>query len=136
MRRVLRIASLALVVLLALAGALYALSESREVVILHSSAADGAAERSTHLWIVDDGGSAWLRSGGRERGWFRSVVAEPEVEVERNGETKPYHAVVVDEPAQAARVDALMREKYGWIDALILTLEGRPEGVPVRLDPR
>lgn len=135
MRRVLRIASIALVVLLALGGALYALSESREVVILHARGVDGAA-RATHLWVVDDAGRVWLRSGGRKRGWFRSVVAAPEVELERGGETKPYRAVVSESRADAARVDALMREKYGWIDALILLLEGGPESVPVRLDPR
>jgi hypothetical protein len=135
MRAVLRIFAIGLAVLVALAGGLYALSESREVAILRSRDADGAV-RSTHLWIVDEDGTAWLRSGGRERGWFRNVAARPEIELERGGETRPYRAVVVDTPADGARVAARMREKYGWIDALILTLEGRPESVAVRLEPR
>jgi hypothetical protein len=135
MRRVLRFLLIAVAILLGLAAVLYALSESGEVVVLHSRSADGAP-RSTHLWIVDEGGASWLRSGGRERGWFRNVAALPEVELERNGETKPYRAIVVDTPADGARVAAAMREKYGWIDALILTLEGQPESVAVRLEPR
>jgi hypothetical protein len=135
MRIVFRIFAIAIVVLLALGGALYALSESGEVVILHSRDADGAA-RSTHLWVVDADGHAWLRSGGRERGWFVNAAARPEVELERNGETKPYRAVVADAPEQVERVDALMREKYGFTDWLILTLEGNPESVAVRLEPR
>jgi hypothetical protein len=43
---------------------------------------------------------------------------------------------VVDTPEAAARVSALMREKYGWIDALIERVEGGWEPVAVRLDPR
>lgn len=135
MRLVLRIFGIATLVLLALGGALYALSEWGEVVILHSHDADGAA-RATHLWVVDVDGSAWLRSGGRERGWFVNAAARPEVELERNGETKPYRAVVSDAPEDVVRVDALMREKYGFTDWLVLALEGSPESVPVRMEPR
>jgi hypothetical protein len=123
-------------VLVALAGALYLLSESREVVILHSRDASGA-EQATHLWVVDDAGVAWLRSGGAERAWFVRVKAVPEVEVERAGEKRPYTAVIVEAPETTARVDALMREKYGWIDALIERVEGGwPQTIAVRLDPR
>jgi hypothetical protein len=135
MRRVLRIPGTLLAVLALLAVGLYVASESREVVILRSRDADGAL-RSTHLWIVDENGTQWLRAGGRSRGWFTNAAARPEVELERAGETKPYRAVVVDTPDDGARIARSMREKYGWIDALILTLEGQPESVAVRLDPR
>jgi hypothetical protein len=124
-----------LAILVVFAGALYALAEWDEVVILHSREAGGALQ-ATHLWVVDDAGAAWLRSGGRERGWFVRVAANPEVELERGGETRPYTAVVVDSPESAARVTALMREKYGWIDALIEFVEGGWTPVAVRLDPR
>jgi len=135
MRWLLRGLLILVAILGAFGGALYALSESREVVILHARGPDGSA-RETHLWIVDDAGVGWLRSGGHRRGWFVTVVANSQIELERAGEKRPYTAVVVDTPEAAARVSALMREKYGWIDALIERVEGGWEPVAVRLDPR
>jgi hypothetical protein len=135
MRRVLIGLLIVAGILVALGGTLYALSESREVVILHALGAAGGAS-ATHLWIVDDEGTAWLRSGGHARGWFVAVKANPQVQLERAGETRPYTAVVVDTPEAAARVSALMREKYGWIDALIERVEGGWDPVAVRLEPR
>jgi deazaflavin-dependent oxidoreductase (nitroreductase family) len=135
MRRVLRWLAFLVAFLLSLGAALYALSESVEVVILHSRDASGVA-RSTHLWVVDDAGAAWLRSGGRERGWFAHLAANPEVELERGGDTRAYTAVVVDTAEAASRVSEKMREKYGWIDALIERLEGGWDPIAVRLEPR
>jgi hypothetical protein len=135
MRWLLRGVLIVAATLIVFAGALYVLSESREVVILHARDPDGA-ERATHLWIVDDAGAGWLRSSGHARGWFVAVTSNPQIELERAGETRPYTAVVVDTPEAGARVSALMREKYGWIDALIETVEGGWEPVAVRLDPR
>lgn len=122
-------------VVIALGGALYLLSESREVVILHSRDASGG-DQTTHLWIVDDAGVAWLRSGGPDRGWFVRVKANPAVEVERAGETRAYTAAIVETPETTARVDRLMREKYGWIDSLIERIEGGWTPIAVRLDAR
>ncbi len=135
MRRLLRGSLLLVAVLLAFAGALYALAQWDEVVILHSRADTGQME-ATHLWVVDDAGAAWLRSSGRERGWFVRVAANPAVELERGGETRQYTAVIVDAPEAASRVTARMREKYGWIDALIEFVEGGWQPVAVRLDTR
>ena len=134
MRRVIRWLGVGFGILIVLAGSLYALSESREVVILHSRFETDEAQ-ATHLWVVDDAGAAWLRSSGRERGWFVRVAANPRVELERAGETRSYTAVVVDTPEAATRVTELMREKYGWIDALIEVVEGGWQPVAVRLDP-
>jgi hypothetical protein len=135
MRRILRWLGILVAVLVAFAGALYALAEWDEVVILHSRAETGEMT-ATHLWVVDDAGALWLRSSGRERGWFVRVASDPEVELERGGEKRAYTAAVVDSPEAAARVTRLMREKYGWIDALIEFVEGGWTPVAVRLDPR
>ena len=72
MRWLLRGLLILVAILVAFGGALYALSESREVVILHARD-PGGSERATHLWIVDDAGVGWLRSSGRARGWRSSV---------------------------------------------------------------
>lgn len=135
MRWILRGLLILIAVLVLLGGGIYALSESREVVILHSRDLAGA-EEATHLWIVDDAGVAWLRSGGPERGWFVRVKATPAIELERGGETRSYTAVIDETPEAVARIDHLMREKYGWIDALIERIEGGWQPIAVRLDPR
>jgi hypothetical protein len=135
MRWILRGVLILIGVLIMLGGALYLLSESREVVILHTRDG-GGAERTTHLWVVDDAGKAWLRTGGPDRGWFVRAKANPAVEVERAGEKRPYTATIVEAPETTARVDQLMREKYGWIDALIERLEGGFSTIAVRLDER
>lgn len=135
MRRILRWLASALALPVVSAGALYALAEWDEVVILHSRAQSGEPQ-ATHLWVVDDAGAPWLRSSGRERGWFARVAAQPEVELERGDELRAYRATVVDTPEAAARVTRLVREKCGWIDALIEFVEGGWTPVAVRLDPR
>lgn len=135
MRRILRGLLILVAILVLLGGALYALSESREVVVLHARDVAGDV-KTTHLWIVDDAGVAWLRSGGPERGWFVGLKGNPAVELERGGEKRAYTAVIDASPATTARIDALMREKYGWIDALIERIEGGWEPIAVRLDPR
>ena len=92
--------------------------------------------QSTQLWVVDDAGVLWLRSGGPERGWFVRARANPAIELERADETRACSAVIVETPEATVRVNELMREKYGWIDALIERIEGGWQPIAVRLDPR
>ncbi len=135
MRRIVRGVLVLVGVLVAFAATLMVLSEWGEVVVLHSRAESGEL-RATRLWVVDDAGAAWLRSDGRERGWFTRVAVNPEVELERGDQRLPYNAIVVDTPETVARVSALMREKYGFTDALIEFVEGGWTPVAVRLDAR
>ena len=134
-KRALQVAAVVLAALLLLGLGLLVASERMEVVVLASRDASGAAHE-TRLWIVDSDDSTWLRCGSSERDWLARVRANPEVELRRGGTLARFRAVVVDDPAVAARVDELMREKYGVTDLLIQLLEGRPQGVPVRLVPR
>jgi hypothetical protein len=135
MRRIARGVLVLAAILVAFAATLVVLSEWGEVVVLHSRHESGEL-RATRLWVVDDGGTAWLRASGRERGWFTRVAVNPEVELERGGERGPFNAIVVDTPETVARVSALMREKYGFTDALIEFVEGGWTPVAVRLDAR
>jgi hypothetical protein len=126
-------ALLALLVLLGLG--LVIASEAQEVVVLTSRDASGNAH-DTHLWVVDDAGAAWLRCGGPTRGWCQRLLANPEVEVERAGERRAYRAVPVETPEARARIDGLMREKYGLTDAILEKLEDWSASFPLRLEPR
>ena len=135
MRRIVRGVLALVAILVAFAATLLVLSEWGEVVVLHSRAESGEL-RATRLWVVDDAGATWLRASGRERGWFTRVAVNPEVELEREDRRRPYNAIVVDTPETVARVSRLMREKYGFTDALIEFVEGGWTPVAVRLDPR
>lgn len=106
-------------------------SEGGEVVVLYTD--DG--EAATRLWVIDDAGAIWLRSGtGAGSGWFQRLEDDPHVVLERDGNRRRYLATPV--PEQTPRINALMREKYGWRDRVIdLTVPGREEAVAIRLVP-
>jgi hypothetical protein len=111
-------------------------AESREVVVLHTTGADGARQ-TTRLWIVDDADGAWLRAGHDGSSWFRDLEARPDVEVERGGETLAVRAVPSRDPADRARINALTATKYGWAESLYGMVSSRDDAaIPIRLEPR
>jgi hypothetical protein len=101
-----------------------------EVVKVTTNDASGA-QRTTSLWVVDDGGVPYLRSGNSENDWYQRLVADPDVEVERDGEVTRY--VAQPTPERTEHINALMAEKYGWADAVIGVIRG--DSVAVRLAP-
>lgn len=108
-------------------------SESGEVVLVRTTD-DAGGTHETRVWIVDDEGTSWLRAGRDAAGWYTRLAARPEIEVVRGGETLRVRAL--PEPDRRARVNELMREKYGWADAYISFLVMRGGSVPIRLVPR
>ncbi len=103
----------------------------REVIVLHTENADGSRLES-RLWIVDEGGFAWLH--GADSQWMRNLKARPAVEVERGGETHRYRAQPIPGPHPA--IDAALRAKYGVADRWVRFV--RPDDaatMPVRLEP-
>lgn len=103
----------------------------REVVTLRTLRSDGEW-RETRLWIVDEGGSSWLHSGGTD--WLQRFDGTPVVEIERSGRIRRYRAQAV--PGPHPRVDQLLREKYGLADQWVRFLSAdNEETVAVRLDP-
>jgi hypothetical protein len=110
-------------------------AESREVVVLHTTGADGAS-RTTRLWIVDDADGAWLRGGHDGLPWFRDLEARPDVKLERGGETLAVRAVPSRDPADHARINALTAAKYGWAESLYTMVGGGEVAIPIRLEPQ
>ncbi len=133
MRFVIRLVVVALAALVALAAGSMVASESGEVVVLRTTDAAGQSQE-TRLWVVDDGGRAWLRSGNESSGWYLRLRERPEVTVVRDGKSLDVRAVP-EVPARE-RINALMNEKYGWADSYIGFLFGRDDAVPIRLVPR
>ena len=120
--------------LLLLGGLYVAMAERVEVVVLRVPEAGG--ERSVRLWVVDDAGRAWLRTGANNSTWLPLVRANGTVQLELSGEAKPYQAVVIFEPNAIARVNALSLEKYGWSEQLLRATSGdASDQVVIRLDP-
>jgi hypothetical protein len=102
-----------------------------EVVTLRTQRSDGSWQE-TRLWIVDDGASSWLHSGGAA--WKRRFDGDPVVEVKRGTRTLRYRAHAV--PGLHPNVDHLLREKYGLADRWVRFISPDNEDtVAVRLDP-
>jgi hypothetical protein len=107
-------------------------SESGEVVVLTTTDAAGAAQE-TRLWVVDYDGSAWLRAGSDQQGWYGRLVQQPQVKVERAGATSAYTAQPI--AAETPEINRLMAEKYGWADRFIGMMFPRENAVAIRLAP-
>jgi hypothetical protein len=134
MRILLRLVALVVVLAIGFVAAIFIASEyGGEVVVVHTH--DGAGEKVTHLWVVDDAGFAWLRAGMPDSGWLKRIDANPDVTVERAGQTQHFKAVPVHDPGVRDRIHALMREKYPTADRLISVIRDPNGSVPVRLEP-
>jgi hypothetical protein len=122
---------LAVVAVLVVVAHLALIEIGREVVTLRTQRADGTWQ-STRLWIVDDGGTPYLHSGGAA--WRKRFDGDPVVELERDGQTRRYRAHAL--PGPHPRIDALLREKYGFADRWVRLVGPDDDGVVVvRLDP-
>lgn len=109
-------------------------SESGEVVVVRTFA--GGEAKTTRLWVVDDAGVSWLRSGSPSSSWYQRIRENPEIEVERGGELHAYTAFPIEGGPTVDHVNALMSRKYGWADGLIGATLDRSDAVAIRLDPR
>jgi hypothetical protein len=122
-----------------LAGGFTALTlwalESKEVVVLRSLGAGGAA-RETRVWIAEDeAGTSWIEAASPERPWLQDVAARPEIELVRGGRTERWRAVPVPGPEAHLLVRRLLREKYGPRDVFVGLLADTSRSVGVRLEP-
>lgn len=134
--KILRNTALVVALLAAALGGLYiAMAERVEVVVVHTS--DAVGDHTTRLWIVDDAGRGWLRTGADNATWLPRLRANPAIEIERDGAKQTYTAVVLDDEATLARIDELSLLKYGWSESLLRAMGGSNQGhVAIRLDPR
>ena len=103
--------------------------------VLRTFDADGGSH-DTVLALHDDRGQLWVESGHWFRGWYHRLERNPDVELTRGGETKPYRAVPVDTPEARTRMEELMGSgsgsRYQVMRAMLLFAPIKP----VRLDPR
>jgi hypothetical protein len=110
------------------------LTEDMEVVILTTY--EGGVAYQTRLWVLDDGITVWIRAGGTNRRWYRRLLADPTVELERDDRIRGYTPEPDPDPRIVARVNYLMREKYGFADGIFSAIHMSSEVMPIRLLPR
>lgn len=133
MRGLLRLLGVLVLAFAAFVGFVFVASEwGGEVVKLHTSDAEGR-QHVTHLWIVEDEGALWLRDGQAESGWVERLRQNARAELEREGERRPVQAVFVAEKRE--RINQLMAERYGWVDAVISVMRDPETTRAIRLDP-
>jgi hypothetical protein len=130
-RLLVAIAAVVIAAFFVVGGHMALIEIGREVVTLRTPLPNGGWQE-TRLWVVDDGGSAWLHSAGDA--WAQRFADDPVVELVRGGRTRRYRAYAV--PGPHPRIDALLREKYGVADRWVRFIA--PDGektLVVRLDP-
>jgi hypothetical protein len=87
---------------------------------------------SIEIWFVEHGGRCYIVAGPREKThWLQNILHNPSVtfRVGRRDDgvpERPGRGRVVDEPALAAEIAALMDAKYNWSDGTIVELAYDP----------
>lgn len=105
-------------------------AESGEVVVITTQDAAGVTH-DTRLWIVDHDGSAWLRSGSTQSGWYQRLIVNPRINVQRGDAS--FIAIAERGVNGQGTINGLMNDKYGWADDYIGMLYGRGSAIPIRL---
>jgi hypothetical protein len=87
----------------------------REVEVLTQNE-DGSAKETT-VWLAVADGQGYIRTGNTS--WWKNVARDPNVTLRIDGVAHPLRIELVSDPATRARVEAVMREKYGASDRII-----------------
>jgi hypothetical protein len=113
----------------------WAALESAEVVVLRTFDADGKAHES-RVWIADDEeGRVWIEAAESQKPFYLRLIARPEVELLRAGETKVMRASAFPGEEGHRRIRDLLAAKYGWRDVWVGLLVDTSASVAVRLEP-
>ena len=102
--------------------------------MLHTRAPNGQVAE-TRVWIAEEDGFAWIEAASDKRLWYRHILADPRVQLERGGELLSFRAVPEPGPEGHARIRRLLRERYGWRDRWVGVLEDTSQSIAIRLEP-
>jgi len=103
--------------------------EGQGTIVITTTEDDG----SSHSRVVsklESGGVVYVAANHWPRGWYHDALDNPKVEVEMDGESRPYRAVAVD-GAEHERVDA-----DNELPLFFRFLTGFPPRYFLRLEPR
>jgi hypothetical protein len=120
------------VIVLVVVGVLWV--DEGEVVTL-TTVDDQGHSSVTGLWIVEIDGEVYLRAGSREARWLERIRARPVVELTRDGVVQKVRATPIEDAALRNAISWAMREKYGFIDAVLVRIIDHSESVPILVEP-
>lgn len=107
--------------------------EGKEVVVVHTQAADGSARR-TRTWVADYEGNAHIEVANPEREFLHDIQRGSTVGLERDGKVRRVRATVLPQPAGHQLIRSLLRENYGWADRWVAMLTDTSGSLAVRLE--
>jgi hypothetical protein len=82
-------------------------------VLIEPVRRDGSPGRRKRIWIVVDGGEAYVRSvRGTDGGWYRAVKSSGAATLHAESHTWPIRLEHVTDAAEIARVSEALRRKY------------------------
>jgi hypothetical protein len=112
-----------------------ALLAATEEIEIETAAPDGPAHR-TIIWVMVDGGDAFIRSvRGRNARWFREAATDPDVVVHVAGRAVPAHVEPADDAVSIRRTNDALTRKYTGIDGYPEMLEPSIMDTTLRLTP-
>lgn len=98
--------------------------------------APGKEPRRTVIWIVVDGGDAFVRTyKGAGSRWYRDIEANPAVAIHVDGKSLPASAIAATDPDSIERTSAGFRRKYGADPATKAMLRPEVHETTLRLEP-
>jgi hypothetical protein len=103
-----------------------------EVATLYTTDGDGKTYTS-RIWVVDHGHQVWVRSLDPTSPWLDRLIRQPDVQLRRGESIADYRATPFAN--RRTRINALMAERYGWVEWFLSKIEDRDDSVPVYLDP-
>ena len=108
---------------------------AQETVMLHIPAEH--EDYYATLWVVDAKPYLWIRAETPTRSWLEPLRENPEVYLWRGEVRHRYHAVIWENRGGDAPsyVNALFREKYGWVDYARSLMRTTPTTL-IRLEPQ
>lgn len=133
MRRVRFAALVVASIVIAFALVTWVALEGREVVIVHTRAADGRAH-ATRTWVADADGATWIEAANPERPFLHDLADRPQLELERRGAVLRCRAAIVPNPVGHRRIRDLLGARYGWADCWIGLVADTRRSVAVRLE--
>ena len=106
--------------------------EGREVVVVETTDAHGAARR-TRTWVADEGRTMWIEAANPERPFVEDLRRRPALVLERAGTRRQCRAEILPNPEGHVQVREALARRYGWADRWIGMLADTHASLAVRL---